>query len=126
MTHIISVQGNINTSVYAIGGEVATQVSSAIVGAVHSDSLTLTGSIIAAEHIVNGKVIQSGATVSGNILMAGAGDVPYFSGAYEYTPTQTVQTIQIANKMATANIIINPIPNNYGLVTWNGATLTVS
>lgn len=49
-----------------------------------------------------------------------------FTGAYEYTPTSELQTIQIKDKTATENIIINPIPSNYGLITWNGSTLTVS
>lgn len=49
-----------------------------------------------------------------------------YDGAYEWTPTQSTQTIEIANKKALEDIIINPIPQNYGLITWNGSTLTVS
>lgn len=49
-----------------------------------------------------------------------------YDGDYEWTPTQETQTIQIENKRALENIIINPIPNNYGLITWDGSTLTVS
>ena len=49
-----------------------------------------------------------------------------YDGAYEWTPSESVQTIEIANKKALDNIIINPIPQNYGLITWNGSTLTVS
>lgn len=49
-----------------------------------------------------------------------------YDGAYEWTPTDALQTIEIANKKATDNIRINPIPSNYGLITWNGSTLTVS
>lgn len=49
-----------------------------------------------------------------------------YDGAHEWTPTDSVQTIEIANKKALENIKINPIPNNYGLITWNGSTLTVS
>lgn len=49
-----------------------------------------------------------------------------YRGSYQITPSETAQEIPIANKTATANIIINPIPNNYGLITWNGLTLTVS
>lgn len=50
----------------------------------------------------------------------------YFDGAYQYTPTQSTQTIPIVGKTARSNITINPIPSNYGLITWNGAILTVS
>jgi len=53
-------------------------------------------------------------------------EVDYFDGDYEYTPTQEAQTIPIIGKTARQNITINPIPSNYGLITWNGAILTVS
>lgn len=53
-------------------------------------------------------------------------DVDYYTGPYEYTPTQEEQTIPIQGQMATRNITINPIPSNYGLITWDGKTLTVS
>lgn len=49
-----------------------------------------------------------------------------YEGAYEWTPTTSQQTISIKDKTATNDIIINPIPSNYGLITWNGSTLTVS
>lgn len=48
-----------------------------------------------------------------------------YDGAYEYTPTEEVQTISIAGHKATENIIINPIPSNYGKVTWTGTALTI-
>ncbi len=49
-----------------------------------------------------------------------------YSGTYEVTPSNQAQILPTANKKLSQNIIINPIPNNYGLITWNGATLTVS
>ncbi len=49
-----------------------------------------------------------------------------FTGAYEYTPSQQAQTIPIENMRATQDIVINPIPSNYGLITWDGSTITVS
>lgn len=52
--------------------------------------------------------------------------VDEYDGSYEFTPTEETQTIEIEDKRATENIIINPIPSNYGLITWDGATLTVS
>lgn len=30
------------------------------------------------------------------------------------------------NKTTQQNIVINPIPSNYGLITWNGSVITVS
>lgn len=49
-----------------------------------------------------------------------------FTGEYEYTPTQSTQTVTIEGKTAVRNIIIKPIPSNYGLIAWNGSALTVS
>ena len=48
-----------------------------------------------------------------------------FTGDYKYTPSQSQQIIPISGKKATSNIIIDPIPNNYGLISWNGSILTV-
>lgn len=49
-----------------------------------------------------------------------------YDGSYEWTPTQQTQTIPIAGEKAITDITINPIPSNYGLITWDGSTLTVS
>ena len=49
-----------------------------------------------------------------------------YTGATEVTPSADTQTLATEGLMMTANITINPIPSNYGLVTWDGATLTVS
>lgn len=58
--------------------------------------------------------------------------VPYvpaideFPGPYEVTPTSTAQTLATRGLLSTADIVVNPIPSNYGLIQWNGAVLTVS
>lgn len=74
---------------------------------------------------------MSVATSAVEFLMSGevniiAGVTTYYDGDYEYTPTQNTQTIPIENMVARQNIVINPIPSNYGLITWNGSFLTVS
>ena len=53
------------------------------------------------------------------------GSDPY-SGPYEVTPSEETQTLETSLKTAMRDIIINPIPTNYGRVTWNGSVLTVS
>lgn len=65
-------------------------------------------------------------TINAGITVPEIVDTEPFLGRYEYTPTQATQTIPIEGLKATRDITINPIPNNYGLVTWNGSTLTVS
>ena len=49
-----------------------------------------------------------------------------YTGEYEFTPNEETQVIPTQNKIMTQDVIINPIPSNYGLVTWNGSYLTVS
>lgn len=51
---------------------------------------------------------------------------PAFPGPYVVTPSSEAQTLETANMTTTENIIINPVPSNYGLITWNGSFLTVS
>ena len=49
-----------------------------------------------------------------------------YEGPYEWTPATETQTIPINGLQATADIVVKPIPSNYGLITWSGTTLTVS
>ena len=49
-----------------------------------------------------------------------------YAGAYEVTPSAQTQTLDTNGLMMTANVTVNPIPTNYGLITWDGSTLTVS
>ena len=53
-------------------------------------------------------------------------DLPVYDGVTEVTPLNQAQVLQTSNKTLTRNIVVNPIPSNYGLITWNGSTLTVS
>ena len=64
--------------------------------------------------------------VSGNISVPESERVPEYTGDYTFTPSGREQTVEIAGMKAVQNITINPIPNNYGLITWNGSVLTVS
>ena len=49
-----------------------------------------------------------------------------YEGEYEIYPTTEEQILPTEDRNLTENIIIHPIPSNYGLITWDGATLTVS
>ena len=66
------------------------------------------------------KIVLDG-ELSLNIQLDGTPD-----GITEITPSQDTQILQTSNKALTRNIVVNPIPSNYGLVTWNGSVLTVS
>lgn len=51
---------------------------------------------------------------------------PAYDGPYTVTPTQAQQTLQTSGKRMTGNVVVAPIPSNYGLITWDGSTLIVS
>ena len=70
--------------------------------------------------------LQSACSISGTLTVPSSAGVHQYEGPYEFTPTQETQTVLIENELATSNITINPIPSNYGLITWDGALLTVS
>ena len=50
---------------------------------------------------------------------------PYV-GSYEVTPGAAAVVLPTSGLRMTDNITVNPIPSNYGLITWNGSVLTVS
>lgn len=49
-----------------------------------------------------------------------------YTGDYEVTPTSEEQLLHTNGLRMTGDIIVNPIPSNYGLITWDGSNLTVS
>lgn len=85
-----------------------------------------------AEHLI-GRLSDNITHISGRLSEAdqlrGAlslATVRTYSGPYQVTPTQEQQVLSISGRQATEDIIIDPIPSNYGLITWNGSVLTVS
>ena len=53
-------------------------------------------------------------------------DVPEYEGAYEATPSAERQVISTKDLLMTDDFVVEPIPNNYGLIGWNGSFLTVT
>lgn len=49
-----------------------------------------------------------------------------YEGEYTIDPTNEPQVLATAGKWARTDITINPIPSNYGKITWDGSVLTVS
>lgn len=49
-----------------------------------------------------------------------------YTGKYRFTPTNKIQVIESENKLLLQNVIIEPIPKNYGLITWNGSYMRIS
>lgn len=51
---------------------------------------------------------------------------PAYEGSYEATPSNERQIFSTTLKTMFEDFVVNPIPSNYGLITWDGTTLTVS
>lgn len=52
--------------------------------------------------------------------------LPEYGGPYSVTPSQTEQVLATSGLGMAHNVTIAPIPDNYGLITWNGTCLRVS
>ena len=74
---------------------------------------------------IDGNLSAQG-TMAGALSRPESVPVPVYDGSYTFTPSAEEQTIQISGKQAAMDITIAAIPQTYGLITWNGSTLTVS
>lgn len=79
-----------------------------------SKGLTLQGSLSAPQKI------------EGQLTIPNAILPPSYEGPYEVTPGAEEQTLETNALYMTGDITIKPIPNNYGLITYDGSTITVS
>lgn len=72
--------------------------------------------------VLGGTSIKTG--MSAPIVIREYGD-PY-EGPTTVVPSGTTQTLSTRGKTMATDVTVEPIPSNYGLITWNGAVLTVS
>lgn len=86
--------------------------------------LDIVGTLSAGETIQG--TLNDVASISASMTIPTTADVPRYDGAYTFTPSQEAQTVSINHLLAVQDITIEPIPSNYGLITWNGSTITVS
>lgn len=77
-----------------------------------------TAQIVQVEHIANGPVTLE--PVKASITAR----KPY-TGEYEFTPGDEQITIPTTGLSMTKDVIINPIPSNYGKILWNGSELSI-
>lgn len=64
--------------------------------------------------------------LSAAAAIAGGKSYPLYSGEYSFVPTTEEQTIETKGFALLENIVIAPIPSNYGLVSWNGLGIRIS
>ena len=73
---------------------------------------------------VTGRTSGKTADMSAPIVIREVGD-PY-EGPTTVTPNGETQTLSTRGKTMASDVTVNPIPSNYGLITWDGSVLTVS
>lgn len=49
-----------------------------------------------------------------------------YTGDYTVTPSAEEQVLHTQHLRMTDDIVVEAIPQNYGLITWNGSVITVS
>lgn len=65
----------------------------------------------------------AGAALEGSVALASG--VEGYQGPYEVTPTREAQTLVTAGRRMASDVVVNPIPKNYGLVTWDGSIISI-
>lgn len=53
-------------------------------------------------------------------------ELPDWEGPYEVTPSDSEQVLEVDGHAMRGNLVVQPIPSNWGRITWDGSTLTVS
>lgn len=72
--------------------------------------------------VIIGDIADVSARVDAPVVIGGN----RYEGDYEVTPSQTAQVLETAGLLMTDNVTVNPIPQNYGLITYDGYGITVS
>lgn len=55
-----------------------------------------------------------------------SGNYPNYAGKYEITPSLETQTLETAYRVLSSNVVIAPIPSNYGKISYDGSTLYIT
>lgn len=84
----------------------------------------VSGTIRVADNYLNGEISVSSIELSGSVIPGGG--APAYEGSYEVTPSSSTQILNIQGKVAVQDITVHPIPSNYGLITYDGTSITVS
>ena len=92
-----------------------------------SDAPTLQADITSTQSPLQTSVMCTPSHLQADLqtVQIGGGGLPY-EGQYEVTPSAYTTILKTKGLSMKENVVLNPIPSNYGLVTWNGAVLTVS
>ena len=87
----------------------------------------LTGRLSNRSARLTGRLGSRSARITGVMTIPQVMEAETYDGAYEVTPQARSDVIlDTSGKLMTDEVIIKAIPSNYGLITWDGFTLTVS
>ena len=84
-----------------------------------------TSNIVSVEASFTERTIEADATLTTSVRHWQT-EYPDYEGAYEFTPSAEVQTLASTDTVMHRDIVINPIPSNYGRITYDGTVITVS
>lgn len=73
-------------------------------------------------HSLDASVERSGSDLN---ISVDKGTITY-PGPYTVTPSESTQTLYTRNLAMSQNVVVNPIPSNYGKITWNGSALIIT
>ena len=76
--------------------------------------------------IVPAKISSNEQTVNCEVSTSIVQMAEDYIGDYNLIPTNEQTILQTKGHIMKDNITIEPIPKNYGLITWNGSVLTIT
>lgn len=90
-------------------------------------TLVVKATVSTLQHLIPASVVADSGVIPASVATAIVTSItPEYEGAYEFTPSAEAQIIPCNGTKMSDDITINPIPQNYGLITYNGSYITVS
>ena len=91
------------------------------------DTVAIDGGELTLDRMIDGGELSLDYMIDGGEVGVGYYSAPDpYPGPFEVTPSEETQILQTSGMSMAANVVVNPIPQNYGLITYNGSTITVS
>ena len=89
-----------------------------MIGIVENETVNLVGKISCDAEVI-GRMSGS-ANIVGKVCAPLYGE---YSGEVTVTPSESTQTLHTSGCVVSSDIVVNPIPDDYARMTWNGTIL---
>lgn len=119
-----SFNGKLSTENGTFSGNILSN-DNALNGAIYAEEKILQGTLETA-YILKGSLQEDNDILKGSLSFGYTKPTNEYVGDYEVTPNEDEQILLTAQKHLNKNIVVKPIPSNYGKISWNGAVLTIS